>query len=157
MTIEELLLANDDELISSLDVYQQELVKSLIENTNGNYNVAADKWLSASPSNTFKFGGEKKLSSVFRDKVFEELEKFICGCDEGRYSKERDEIDGHVDTKKETIISIMSAAIGGTIGVAGAYVAPIIVLLLLGIGKVVKNAWCETMKVKRAAETSTAE
>lgn len=45
----------------------------------------------------------------------------------------------------------MSAAIGGSIGVAGVYIAPVIVLILLNIGKIVKNAWCEMMKEKKEA------
>lgn len=151
MTLDELLQVSDKDLIASLSGYQQELVMCLIEQAGGDYNAAADNWLSASPSNTYKFGGEKRHSSIFREKVFEELEKFICGCDDGRYSKERKELEEHADYSKEVIISVISAAIGNSIGVASVYIAPVIVLLLLSIGKVVKNAWCETMKAKRTA------
>lgn len=150
MVLDDLLMLDSEELISSLENYQQELVRILITASNGDYNKAADNWLSASPSNTAQFGGEHKKPSVFREKVFEEVEKFICGCDEGRYDSSREELNKQGNTTKEAIISVMSAAIGGVIGVAGAFIAPIIVLILLSIGKIVKNAWCETRKVLKS-------
>lgn len=149
MNFENFLQMDGNDLIASLDGYQQELVKVLIDQAGGDYCVAADNWLSATPSNTFKFGGEHKKSSIFRDKVFEEVEKFICGCDDGRYDKEREELNSQTDLTKEAIISALSAAIGNYIGVAGAFIAPVVVLIFLSTGKIVKNAWCEMMKEKK--------
>lgn len=151
MLLDDYLQLDENSLIASLDTYQQDLIRSLIDNSDGDYKVAADKWLSASPSFTAQFGGEHNRSSVFREKVFEEVEKFICGCDDGRYDKEREKLTEQGDLTKEAIISVMSAAIGGCIGVAGVYIAPVIVLILLSIGKIVKNAWCEMMKERREA------
>lgn len=59
-------------------------------------------------------------------------------------------MDKQGDVTKEVIISVMSAAIGSVIGVAGAFIAPIIVLLLLALGAIVKNAWCETRNALKA-------
>ena len=154
MVLDEFLQLDRDTLISSLEVYQQKLVRDLIANTGGDYNKAADNWLSASPSNTAQFGGEHKRSSLFREKVFEELEKFICGCDDGRYDNAREELNKYGDMTKETIIRVMSAAIGGTIGVAGAFVAPIIVFILLSLGQITKNAWCEMRKELKSNTTA---
>lgn len=150
MVLDDYLLLNSEELISSLENYQQDLVRVLITASNGDYSKAADNWLSASPANTVQFGGEHKKPSVFREKVFEEVEKFICGCDEGRYDNAREELNKQGDLTKEAIISVMSAAIGSVIGVAGAFIAPIIVLILLSIGQIVRNAWCETRKALKA-------
>lgn len=146
MVLDDFLQLDRETLISCLERYQQILVRDLIANTGGDFNKAADNWLSASPSNTAQFGGEHKRSSLFREKVFEEVEKFICGCDEGRYDNAREELSKQGDMTKEAIISLMSAAIGSTIGVAGAFIAPIIVLILLSIGQITKNAWCEMRK-----------
>lgn len=146
MIFDDFLQLDAETLISSLENYQQELVVALINEENGDYKKAADDWLSANPSNTVPFGGEKNRSSIFREKVFEELEKFICGCDEGRYDKDREELEAQKDLSKEAIISVLSACIGSYIGVTGAFIAPVIVLLLLSIGKIVKNAWCEMRK-----------
>lgn len=153
MILNDFLLLSNDDMIASLEPYQQELVKSLISYTDGDYNKAADFWLSASPSNTYKFGGESNRSSIFREKVLDELEKFICGCDEGKYDSDREELSKRGDLTKEIIISFLSASIGSTIGVAGAFVAPVIVLLLLDSGKIAKNAWCEMMKEKKTQKS----
>lgn len=153
MVLDDFLQLNSEELISCLENYQQDLVRALITASNGDFNKAADNWLSASPSNTAQFGGEHKRPSVFREKVFEEVEKFVCGCDEGRYDSAREELNKQGDMTKEAIISVMSAAIGSVIGVAGAFVAPIIVLILLSIGQIVKNAWCEARKALKAQTT----
>lgn len=150
MVLDDFLLLNSEELISCLENYQQDLVRALITASNGEFNKAADNWLSASPSNTVQFGGEHKQPSVFREKVFEEVEKFICGCDEGRYDSAREELNKQGNMTKEAIISVMSAAIGSVIGVAGAFIAPIIVLILLNTGQIVKNAWCESRKELKA-------
>lgn len=151
MVLDEFLLLEGDDLISCLDIYQQELVVALIENAKGDYKMAADNWLSASPSYTYKFGGDSNHSSVFREKIFDEVEKFICGCDDGRYDKDREELNKQKDLSKGAIISFLSACIGHYIGVAGAFIAPVLVLIFLSTGKIVKNAWCEMMKEKKAS------
>lgn len=153
MVLDDFLQLEKEALISSLDGYQQELVIALIDNAKGDYNLAADNWLSASPSNTAQFGGEHSRSSVFREKVFDEFEKFICGCDDGRYDNDRDKLNEQGDLTKDAIISALSASIGSYIGVAAAFIAPVIVLILLSTGKIVKNAWCEMRKEMKVAST----
>lgn len=153
MVLDDFLQLDNNELISCLENYQQDLVRALIDASDGDFNKAADKWLSATPSNTAQFGGEHRQPSIFREKLFEEVEKFICGCDEGTYDKAREELNRQGDMTKEAIISVMSAAIGGVIGVAGAFIAPIIVLILMSIGQIVKNAWCETRRSLKVKST----
>jgi hypothetical protein len=153
MVLDDFLQLEKEALISSLDGYQQELIIALIDNAKGDYKLAADNWLSASPSNTAQFGGEHNKSSVFREKVFDEFEKFICGCDDGRYANDRDKLNKQGDMAKEAIISSISASIGCYLGVAAAFIAPVIVLILLSTGKIFKNAWCETQKEMKMTST----
>jgi hypothetical protein len=44
----------------------------------------------------------------------------------------------------------MSAAIGTNLGIAGPFIAPVIVLLILSIGKLAINAWCAMRKEVRS-------
>ena len=88
MTIEDFTQLEPTELIGSLDNYQQEIVRTLLKATDNNYLESADKWLSASPSNTAKFGGDSSHSTIYREKVVEEIEKFLCGND-NTYEEER--------------------------------------------------------------------
>lgn len=150
MTLEVFLAQSEQEMLSCLEPYQQELVNELLRTTKGDCLAAADKWLNSNMSQTVAFGGEKK-HSVFRDKLFEELEKFICGCDDGRYEAERKELQETSTKGKDAILCAISGAIGAQIGVAGVFVAPALVLIFQSIGKIVINAWCETQKANRLA------
>lgn len=149
MTLEDFFLLDEDSLFGCLEDYQQSIIKELVLASNGDYLEAANKWLGANMQQTVVFGGEGKKSSIYRDKVFGELEKFVCGCDDGTYDEEREQLRKNGATGKEYIISILSAAIGAKIGVAAAFVAPIIVLIIQSLGKIVINAWCESLIAKR--------
>lgn len=150
MTLQEYIQLGFEDQISSLEQYQSDLVKELLDNSQGDCLLAADKWLTANISQTVVFGGDGKKKNIFRDKLFEEVEKFVCGCDDGRYDKEREELGNNADYAKETIISVISASIGAQLGVAGTFIAPAIVLIFQSLGKIVINAWCEAQKTKRS-------
>ena len=116
MTIEDFTQLEPRELIGSLDNYQQEIVLALLKATNNNYLEAADKWLSASPSNTAKFGGDSSHSTIYREKVVEEIEKFLCG-NEPSYEEEREKLKEQSDKSQKYIIGVLSTAIGSQLGV----------------------------------------
>ena len=151
MSLDEFTQLTPDDLISSLDNFQQEIVRTLLKVTNGNYLEVADKWLSASPSNTAKFGGEINRSVLYREKVVDEIEKFLCGND-STYEEERRKLNIQSDKSQKYIVGVMSTAIGGQLGVAGTFIAPIIVLLVISMGKMCINAWCE---MRREIKTKT--
>lgn len=145
MTIEDFTQLEPRELIGSLDNYQQEIVLALLKATNNNYLEAADKWLSASPSNTAKFGGDSSHSTIYREKVVEEIEKFLCG-NEPSYEEEREKLKEQSDKSQKYIIGVLSTAIGSQLGVTGVFIAPVIVLVIISMGKICINAWCEMRK-----------
>lgn len=145
MTIDDFSKLEPIELIKGLDNYQQEIVYALLKATDNNYLEAADKWLSASPSNTAKFGGDSSHSTIYREKVVEEIEKFLCGSDPS-YEEERKKLNIQSDKSQKYIIGVLSTAIGSQLGVAGAFIAPVIVLIFISMGKVCINAWCEMRK-----------
>lgn len=154
MTIEDFTQLEPRELIGSLDNYQQEIVLALLKATNNNYLEAADKWLSASPSNTAKFGGDSSHSTIYREKVVEEIEKFLCG-NEPSYEEEREKLKEQSDKSQKYIIGVLSTAIGSQLGVAGVFIAPVIVLVIISMGKICINAWCEMRKeIKKKRDKS---
>lgn len=130
-------------IIGTLDGYQQDIINSFLENNSNNYFDAADKWLNATTSNTAKFGGLNK-TKIYREKVLEELEKFLCGNE--KYEEERNKISESTDKSREYVIGVLSTAIGSSLGTAGTFIAPVIVLMILNIGKMALNAWCEMRK-----------
>lgn len=150
MTLEEFIQLDRDSMIGSLEAYQQDVVKQLIDASDGNTLIAADKWLDANMEQTVVFGGEGKKKHGYREKIFIELEKFVCGCDDGTYDCERNQLKENGIAGKEYIISILSAAIGAKLGLAAAFIAPTIVLIFQSLGKITIKAWCAQMKEQRS-------
>jgi hypothetical protein len=136
--------SDQDALLSSIDDFQAEIIKSFLVSTSNDYLVSADNWLNASTANTAKFGGEPNKAKIYRDKLLEELEKFLCG--DQQYEDDRKKIVESTDKSQKYIIGVMSTAIGKTLGAAGPFIAPVIVLLILSIGKMAINAWCAMRK-----------
>ena len=149
MTMEErldLLFESEPEnWLDALPAYQKKRVRELIQDS-GSVEDAAKKWLSASPEHTFPFGAEQGRS-IFLEKVRDEVEKFLCGHDD--YEEERKKLLSSADLIQTTVVSSVSAAIASVIGVAAAYVMPVIVLVFMMMGKISLNAWCEMRKDAR--------
>lgn len=139
-----IIQSDQDALLSSIDDFQVEIIKSFLTSTSNDYLLSADNWLNASTANTAKFGGEPNKAKIYRDKLLEELEKFLCG--DQRYEDDRKKIAESTDKSQKYIIGVMSVAIGKTLGAAGPFIAPVIVLLILSIGKMAINAWCAMRK-----------
>lgn len=139
-----ILNSEPKELISTLDSYQVEIIENFLFSSSNNYLACADKWLNASTANTAKFGGEPNKITLYRDKLLDEIEKFLCGNE--TYNEDRKKISESSDKSQKYIIGVISSAIGKSLGVAGPFIAPVIVLLLISIGKMAINAWCEMRK-----------
>ncbi|MBB6611791.1 hypothetical protein H7F15_12135 [Pontibacter sp. Tf4] len=142
-----ILSKDEKELLGVLEQYQLDIINNFLEQTNGDYIESANKWLNATPSNTAKFGSQPSTSKLYQEKLLEEIEKFLCGDE--RYEEDRKKLNNTADTSSKFFISSMSAAIGSYLGVAGAFIAPVIVLLLISFGKMSINAWCEMRKSNR--------
>lgn len=126
--------------LESIPKYQREIVSDLLEHNNPE--EAASIWLDSSTENNSPFssdGTNKKYSEY----VFKEIHKLLCG--NPAYSEERNELNTIIKNNgsKEAVISCISATIGSQLGLAAAFVAPAVVLLLITVGKVTVNAWCE--------------
>lgn len=147
-----LIEVSDNELLDTLEPYQREIIEQFITQSKGDYLGCADKWLNATPHNTAKFGTQPSTSKLYRDKLFDEIEKFLCGDE--RYEEDRKKINSTANNSNTFLISSMSAAIGTYLGVAGTFIAPVLVLLLMSCGKMSINAWCEMRKGTRENNTS---
>ena len=142
--LSKLLQSNETELLSSIDGYQEDIIKTFLSNNSNDYLKSADNWLNATTANTSKFGGEPNRAKIYRDKLLDEIEKFICG--DHQYDDDRRKIADSADKSQKYIIGVMSASIGKILGAAGPFIAPVIVLLLLSFGKMATNAWCAMRK-----------
>jgi hypothetical protein len=145
--LDKIMQLDEADLLLSIDDFQAEILKSFLELTSNDYLKSADYWLNANTANTAKFGGDPSRSQIYRDKLLEELEKFLCGDEQ--YEEEREKIAVSSDKSQKYIIGVMSIAIGNVIGAAGTFIAPVIVLLIMSLGKVALNAWCAMRKESR--------
>jgi len=134
---------NITEWLRSIPKYQREIVSDLLEHNTPE--EAASIWLDSSTQNNSPFSSEG-ANKKFSEYVFKEIHKLLCG--NPIYSEERNELNKILKNSgsKEAIISSISAAIGSQLGLATAFIAPAVVLLLITAGKVTVNAWCEMHK-----------
>jgi hypothetical protein len=134
-----LFSSEPEDLLRTLPQYQQEIINSLLQKES-DYLLVVDKWLTSKPTNTFGFGGDSRNPSLYKDVVLDELEKFICG--DKKYSEDRKKLG----TTTNVAVGAIAHAIGASLGVAGAYILPVVVLLIINAGKLPLNAWCEYRK-----------
>lgn len=125
--------------VETLKTYQKTSINILIEN-NGE-EKAAQLWLSANGvSSTKQFGGNGD-SSPFWDKFVYEFNAFICGDE--KYSKDRENISSQTTLTNTIFVSVISGAIGSTLGFAASLLAPAVAILLCIAGKMGTNAYCK--------------
>jgi hypothetical protein len=130
--------------IQELPAYQQKLVEDLMQ-IGCSYEDAARAWLTASAANTFPYGTSNTVGS--KDKFFENLKTevtaFLCGGK--KYKKERDGLFGEKGLARGYFVGAVSAAVAPSLGSSAAVLAPVVALVLAGLGKITLNAWCSTM------------
>jgi len=142
--LSQLIQSDQVTLLLSIDDFQSDIIKAFLYSNSNDFLASADNWLNASTANTAQFGGEPNKAKIYRDKLIEELEKFLCG--DKQYEDDRKKIAESSDKSQKYMIGVISSAIGKTLGTAGPFIAPVIVLLILSTGKMAINAWCEMRK-----------
>lgn len=129
-----------EDWLTELKVYQKNSIETLV----GKYGeeVAVEKWLSANgPKDNVPFGGIQATDTKpFLDKFKEEFKKFICNHPD--YEEERKKLNEKSPLVKAIWISVISAALGATLGFAATLLAPAVAVMLSIVGKVGLNAYC---------------
>ncbi|GGY88338.1 hypothetical protein [Shewanella fodinae] len=127
-----------DEWIDTLKPYQKSTIRALTNQCSEE--ETAKKWLSAQgPSSTVGFGGVSNPEPFF-DRFMEEFRKFICG-DEA-YEDFRKQLGAESPVVKTIYVSVISTALGATLGYTATLLAPAVAVLLHLVGKMGVNAWC---------------
>jgi hypothetical protein len=146
----ELLLAGPAEawVNQGLESYQQKICWELLAD-NTDPMRAAETWLTVSPTDTSPFGATSS-TRIFLDRVIEEIEKLLCG--DPAYEKERKKIISSSKSAHSYFVAAISVAIAPTLGSSAVFLAPVVALILLSMGKCSLAAWCRTRIEKR--ETS---
>lgn len=127
-----------DDWLSVLKPYQRDIISQLVSKYGEE--KAIEKWITASgPISMVKFGGDGN-KKPFLDRYKNEFNKFICGHPD--YNDERLVLNQKSETLRTTMVSTISSLIGVKLGIAGAILAPVIVLSLHIAGKMGVKAYC---------------
>lgn len=136
MQIPQLELA---EWVETLKIYQRKSIDELLEKNDAE--TAAKLWLSANgASSTKQFGGNGN-PEPFWDRFVAEFKSFICGDE--KYNKDRERLSSQTPIPHEIFVSVISGAIGSTIGFAASLLAPVVAILLYQVGKLGIAAYCK--------------
>ncbi|MFC1750283.1 hypothetical protein ACFL2V_15900 [Pseudomonadota bacterium] len=131
--------ADESEWVLLLKPYQQSTINKFLKKCSAE--EAAEKWLGSTGSpNIATFGGGVD-TKPFWERFKSEFKKFIC--DDKAYVDEKESLMAEGPVAKAILISVISAAIGATIGYTATLLAPPVALLLCSVGKIGLNAYCD--------------
>jgi hypothetical protein len=135
----ELPSATIDEWVSELKTYQANSINQLLSENDPEETIKL--WLSANgPNTTIQFGGANESPEPFFDRFKEEFRKFMCG--DSAYESFRSQLSAETPVAKTIYISIISAALGATLGYAATLLAPAVAIMLNLVCTMGINAWC---------------
>lgn len=147
--IEQLFTENPTPWLDALPAYQKNRVEQLLNAGSGLEDVA-EQWLSANVDQTVPFGADIG-KNIFIDKVWEEIEKFLCGAE--AYEPDRVRLAKESNIIHTYFVGVVSAAIAPNLGTSAVFLAPVVALLLASVGKISINAWCQKRVEQRECET----
>ena len=131
--------------IDSLNTYQKNIINQLYTQTN-DYEAVANKWLTATISTNVPFGTQKN-SSIFFEKVLDEIEAFFTGDE--KYNDSRVAILKESGVVQSYIVASISIALAPVLGTSAPFLSPVIAIVLFTIGKIGLNAWVASREEKR--------
>ncbi|MFA5850956.1 MAG: hypothetical protein WC833_13880 [Bacteroidales bacterium] len=128
-----------DNWLAVLRPYQRNSIEILIQKHGEE--KAAEIWITANgPSNIAQFGGKQQPSQPFFENFKTEFKKFVCGHPD--YESFRKQLKAESKVINAIYISVISGAIGATLGFAPALLSPAVAILLSAVGKMGIQAYC---------------
>lgn len=128
-----------DEWLHELKPYQANSVKEL--NKSNDLEEVAKIWITTQGNETTVPFGTTEDTKPFWNKFKEEFNKFIC--DDDSYKDEKNNLLKESYVSNALLISMISAALGATIGFAATILAPAVAIMLSIVSKIGKTAYCQ--------------
>jgi hypothetical protein len=140
---------NLENWLGELKPYQRSILNEFL--TTQDAELAAEKWLTTTGSpNIIAFGGAEN-PKPFWDRFKNEFHRFLC--DETAYTEEKKALVAENPITKAMIISVISSALGATLGLSATLIAPAATLLLFTVGKMSLAAYCQSNVPSTPTET----
>lgn len=147
--LNEIFAVSPESWLDTLKPYQRNIVDAIYAETQS-YEEVANRWLIAnSIPNNAPFG-TKKNPSLFYEKVLDEVEAFFTGDE--KYKDSRFAMLKESGGVQSYIVGGLSTLLAPILGTSAPFLAPVIAIVLLTIGKIGLNAWLATRKAKREQE-----
>ncbi|WP_122454167.1 hypothetical protein [Pseudomonas viridiflava] len=129
-----------EDALSAMKPYQRDLMKQLVD-AHGEQ-AATELWLTSNgPTGVEKFGGSPLPPNQILERFLLEFRLFICG--DPKYENARKEVSKLAKNQIKDMITIISATIAFTVGVASALVLPAVSILLHVVTSIGINIWCD--------------
>ena len=130
--------AEPNSWIECLENYQKKVIYDLGLN-DSSPQIIAEKWLNASIINNANFGTQEN-PRLFFEKVKEEVIKFLCS--DNHYEDDKSKLLSMENVTQMYVVAVISNAISPVVGTANTFLSPIIALILMSLGKISLNAFC---------------
>ncbi|MEQ1673526.1 MAG: hypothetical protein ABL865_00590 [Candidatus Nitrotoga sp.] len=128
-----------DNWLKELKPYQRAILKEFLITNDAEQ--SAEKWLTTTGSpNIAAFGGTEN-PKPFWERFKNEFHRFLC--DETAYTEEKKTLSAESPISKAMVISVISSALGATLGLSATLLAPATTLLLYTVGKMSIAAYCQ--------------
>ena len=152
--LNEIFVVSPESWLDALKPYQRNIIDTIYSETK-DYEEVANRWLASNGVPNNESFGTKKNSSIFFEKVLDEVEAFFSGDE--KYKDSRLAILKESGVVQSYIVGELSIALAPVLGASAPFLAPVIAIVLLTIGKIGLNAWLATRKAKREKSNQTEE
>lgn len=131
---------NPEEWLDVLKPYQKKRIEALVAQGH-NYEEIGEIWMGTALKDNSPFGTQPNQNRYY-EQLVKETRKFLCGNSE--YDENRQQLTEATKglTGREQFIAYVSGILGAKLGLAVAFVAPVIVICVIAACKISVNAWC---------------
>lgn len=129
-----------EEWLDVLKPYQKSRIEALVAQGH-DYEGVAEIWMGTALKENSPFSAQPDQNRYY-EQLVKEIRKFLCGNSE--YDENRQQLLEATQglTGREQFVSVISAVLGAKLGLAVAFIAPVIVLCIIVACKMSVNAWC---------------
>lgn len=131
---------NPEEWLDVLKPYQKRRIEALVDQGH-DYEEIGEIWMGTALKDNSPFSAQPDQNRYYNQLV-KETRKFLCGNSE--YEENRQQLSEVTRglTGKEQFVAYVSGILGAKLGLAVAFIAPVIVMCIIAACKISVNAWC---------------